>query len=222
MVCSSPSSWNSAFGVMLLTRSWALGKGPVRSVYTKQRPFFVILGFRATTRPRTRLLPCRVSARAENRTQKPNQALLGHKATHRYSYSSCGACFLSLFGTALRVAMSPHEARWCVSWCVCVAACSRCACTTELRLCARCASTLPLRTPRGAADTTVTATPPRDGAERTAASAVSRRAHAAAGERAKPPGSARHIGQGAHRDDATPTPGAADAAVGAAPLSPPR
>ena len=32
VVCSSPSSWNSSFGVMLLTRSWALGKGPVRSV----------------------------------------------------------------------------------------------------------------------------------------------------------------------------------------------
>ena len=32
VVCSSPSSWHSAFGVMLLTRSWALGKGPVRSV----------------------------------------------------------------------------------------------------------------------------------------------------------------------------------------------
>ena len=32
VVCSSSSSWHSAFGVMLLTRSWALGKGPVRSV----------------------------------------------------------------------------------------------------------------------------------------------------------------------------------------------
>ena len=32
VVCSSSSSWHSSFGVMLLTRSWALGKGPVRSV----------------------------------------------------------------------------------------------------------------------------------------------------------------------------------------------
>ena len=31
-VCSSPSSWHPTFGVMLLTRSWALGKGPVRLV----------------------------------------------------------------------------------------------------------------------------------------------------------------------------------------------
>ena len=32
VVCSSSSSWHPAFGVMLLTRSWALGKGPIRLV----------------------------------------------------------------------------------------------------------------------------------------------------------------------------------------------
>ena len=32
VVCSSSGSWHSAFGVMLLTRSWALWKGPARSV----------------------------------------------------------------------------------------------------------------------------------------------------------------------------------------------
>ena len=46
------------------------------------------------------------------------------------------------------------------------------------------------------------------------------RAPDADAKRAKPPGSCRHIGQGADREDATPTPGAANAAVGTAP--PPR
>ena len=32
VVCSSSGFWYSSFGGMLLTRSWALGKGPVRSV----------------------------------------------------------------------------------------------------------------------------------------------------------------------------------------------
>jgi len=82
-----------------------------------------------------------------------------------------------------------------------------------------------LRTPRASADTAVTAaTPQRDGAERSAASAVPRGMHAAAGERAhaKPRGSAQHIGLGAHCDDGTPTPGAANATVGAVPPSPSR
>ena len=32
LVCSSSSFWHPAFGVRLPTRSWALGKGPIRSV----------------------------------------------------------------------------------------------------------------------------------------------------------------------------------------------
>jgi len=128
---------------------------------------------------------------------------------------------LALCGTAaLRVVMSPRVAWWCVRgmWIA-----PRVRDQTAI-MCAIRGEHTQLRPPCAFADTTVTAaTSQRDGAERSAASAVPRGMHAAAGERAhaKPRGSARHIGLGAHRDDATPTPGAVNTTVGAVPPSPP-
>ena len=161
-----------------------------------------------------------MSARAKNRIKKQSQTPLGHKTTHRHNLSSGGAC-LALCGTAaLRVVMSPRVAWWCVRgmWIA-----PRVRDQTAI-MCAIRGEHTQLRPPCAFADTTVTAaTSQRDGAERSAASAVPRGMHAAAGERthAKPRGSARHIGLGAHRDDATPTPGAVNTTVGAVPPSPP-
>ena len=128
-------------------------RAPFARFNTKQRPFFVILDFLAPTRPRARLLPRRVSARAKNRIKKQSQTPLGHKTTHRHNLSSGGAC-LALCGTAaLRVVMSPRVAWWCVRG----HRGSRRACATKPRLCARRASTLPYANLVCDADTAVTA-----------------------------------------------------------------
>ena len=167
-------------------------------------------------------MPCRVRTREKkielNSRTKPRWATNQHTDVPTREWRRLlGAVW---YDGAARLVMSLREAQWCV--------CDRVLTlrvhdrTTTMR---NSGEHTQLRTPRASADTTVTtATSQRDGAERSAASAVPRGMHAAAGERAhaKPRGSARHIGLGAHRDDATPTPGAADAAVGAAPLSPPR
>ena len=53
----------------------------------KKTPLSVILVFSRPLGPRTRHMPCRVSARAKNQIQQPNQAPLGHKLTHRHFHS---------------------------------------------------------------------------------------------------------------------------------------
>ena len=85
----------------------------------KQRPCFVInspfFGHHPSNlRPRTRLLPRRVSAHEKNRIKKQNQIPLGHTTTHRHTHSSSSACLALCGSAAPRVVMSPRAARWCV------------------------------------------------------------------------------------------------------------
>ena len=110
VVCSSSSSWRPAFGLKLLTRPWALGKGPVRLVLREARsPFRNSRIFGHHSAANGPFLPRRVSARAKNRITKQNQSPPGHKTTHRHTNISAGAC-LCAWATR-RVVMSPRARR---------------------------------------------------------------------------------------------------------------